>query len=215
MSVEALRCAFPFSTTSSPRLSARPWGETAHSTYVKYSRPNFVASSRPWNLASMVTFAFLPSIFASPDAPRICSVAWNATLTPLPWRKCIALRVRDTLVDAGPLAATAADCAVMKLELNSRVAQTKRCFTWSPVGRRCKGSCTAYDLRLQPEKEGQLVLLLWLHGERRPQAASLNPIGWRRVGWRHPQEMRWSFCKRGDPEGSPSWSDQQRKKART
>ena len=34
------------SSVTSPRFTGRPCGETAHNTYVKYSSPNLVASSR-------------------------------------------------------------------------------------------------------------------------------------------------------------------------
>ena len=74
MSEMALTWPLPFLRATSPRFTARPCGETAQSTYVRYSRPNLVASSKPWNLASISMRLLLLSTLASPEAPCISSV---------------------------------------------------------------------------------------------------------------------------------------------
>ena len=78
----------------------------------------------------------------------------------------MARSVRDTLVPVGAVVGPGS-CAAVRLELSSKVAQTKKCFTVSPVNEVLAESCTANDPRLQPEMEGRLVLLLWLRGSLR------------------------------------------------
>src|ERR1051325_10285405 len=50
ISVIAFTWLLLWSTTSSPRFTARPSGEMAHRTSERYSRPNLVGSSRPKKL---------------------------------------------------------------------------------------------------------------------------------------------------------------------
>src|SRR3984893_3009436 len=110
MSLMAFTCPLPWFSTTSPKFTARPCGDTAHNTYVRYSSPNLVASSKPSNFASISIRLLLLSTFASPEAVCSSSVPWKLSLVDPPARrKFTAFVVRDTLEAVG--AADAALCA--------------------------------------------------------------------------------------------------------
>src|ERR1700730_2989767 len=107
MSLMAFTCPLPWFSTTSPKFTARPCGDTAHNTYVRYSSPNLVASSKPSNFASISIRLLLLSTFASPEAVCSSSVPWKLSLVDPPARrKFTAFVVRDTLEGVGAADAT-------------------------------------------------------------------------------------------------------------